>query len=734
MPKTLDETYERILQEIHTANRVHAHRLLQCLTVAVRPLRVQELAEVLAVDFGAAGGIPKLNEDWRWKDQEQAVLTACSSLIAVVDFRDSQIVQFSHYSVKEFLTSDRLAAAEIDTLRYHHIRLEPAHTIITQACIGVLLRMEYPIDRVKTFPLADYAAKHFADHAELGDAMSQISDGIDRLLDPDQPYFAAWMSLISSSWWAEKDSVRSKASPLYHVADLGCSALVQHLISKRPQDATVNGGVHGTPVHAALHRRHVRVCELLLPHCVGVDVRDSDGQTPLHVAACNALPEVAKMIIEQGGDVNARDNTYWTPLHQAIDVYPLLDDRKLEIMGLLLDHGADLEAKNNNYNTPLYLAACNGQVAAAKLLIQHGAIVDVRNDDGLTPLHEASSRGYLDIMRLLLERGANVDARDNHHKTPLHLAILTGQFAAARLLIENGAGLDALTVLDRTPLHEASWFGRVDIMRLLLERGANVEARDKFHITPLYLAACNKQLAASLLLIENGASLDVLNGRTPLHVDIIRLLLDRGAQLNMEARDKLNWTPLNISALAGQLANTRLLIENGASLAVLTDFDRTLLHEASWYGHTDIIRLLLESGANVEARDEYHYTPLQLAACNGQLAASQLLIEHGAIVHVRNKDNWTPLHEASFRGYSDIILLLLEHKADADAQDSEHATPLHKAAAEGKLEASQLLLSRGANVYARNKARQIPVQLALEKGHQEIVRLLSGHALGGTTM
>ncbi|KAH9986506.1 hypothetical protein BJV77DRAFT_1070932 [Russula vinacea] len=79
----------------------------------VRPLRVQELAEVLAVDFGAAGGIPKLNEDWRWKDQEQAVLTACSSLIAVVDFRDSQIVQFSHYSVKEFLTSDRLAAAEM---------------------------------------------------------------------------------------------------------------------------------------------------------------------------------------------------------------------------------------------------------------------------------------------------------------------------------------------------------------------------------------------------------------------------------------------------------------------------------------------------------------------------------------------------------------------------------------------------------------------------------------------
>ena len=252
IPETLDETYERILQEIPKANRVHAHRLLQCLTVAVRPLRVQELAEVLAVDFSGAGGIPKLNEDWRWKNQEQAVLTACSSLIAVVNFQNSHMVQFSHYSVKEFLTSDRLAAAENDTLRYHHISPEPAHTIIAKACIGVLLRLEYPIDRVKMFPLADYAAKHFTDHAELGNAIPQIADGVDHLLDQDKPHFAAWMSLISSSWWEEKDSGRPKASPLYYVADLGISCLVQHLILKRPQDVIVKGGVHGTPLHAAL--------------------------------------------------------------------------------------------------------------------------------------------------------------------------------------------------------------------------------------------------------------------------------------------------------------------------------------------------------------------------------------------------------------------------------------------------------------------------------------------------
>ncbi len=47
LPKSLDETYKRILKEINNANREHAYRLLQCLTVASRPLRVEELPEVL---------------------------------------------------------------------------------------------------------------------------------------------------------------------------------------------------------------------------------------------------------------------------------------------------------------------------------------------------------------------------------------------------------------------------------------------------------------------------------------------------------------------------------------------------------------------------------------------------------------------------------------------------------------------------------------------------------------
>ncbi|KAH9981586.1 hypothetical protein BJV74DRAFT_887486 [Russula compacta] len=132
LPETLDETYERILSEIPRSNRVHTHQLLQCLTVAIRPLLVEELAEILAVDFTPIEGPPKLKGDLRWEDQEEAVLTACSSLIAVVKYKKFRVVQFSHFSVKEFLTSDRLATSKMDASRYHHIRLEEAHTIMAQ--------------------------------------------------------------------------------------------------------------------------------------------------------------------------------------------------------------------------------------------------------------------------------------------------------------------------------------------------------------------------------------------------------------------------------------------------------------------------------------------------------------------------------------------------------------------------------------------------------------------------
>src|ERR1700677_2264678 len=84
LPASLDETYERMLKDIMKANPDQAYRLLQCLAVATRPLRVDELAEILALDFdGVKNGVPALNKDWRWGDERQGVLATCSSLIVI---------------------------------------------------------------------------------------------------------------------------------------------------------------------------------------------------------------------------------------------------------------------------------------------------------------------------------------------------------------------------------------------------------------------------------------------------------------------------------------------------------------------------------------------------------------------------------------------------------------------------------------------------------------------------
>jgi hypothetical protein len=104
----MDETYERILKEIKP-HQGCVHCLLQCLVVAIRPLHVGELAEVLANDFDVEG-VPTLNPSWGWEDQEQALPSSRSSLSTIVNTDNSRVVQISHHLVKEFLTSPRLVA------------------------------------------------------------------------------------------------------------------------------------------------------------------------------------------------------------------------------------------------------------------------------------------------------------------------------------------------------------------------------------------------------------------------------------------------------------------------------------------------------------------------------------------------------------------------------------------------------------------------------------------------
>jgi ankyrin repeat protein len=452
LPDTLDETYEQVLKNIKKVNREHAIRLLHCLTVAIRPLRVEELAEVLAVDFDAAqqGGIPKLNPNWRWADHHQAVLSTCSSLIMIVDDGGSQAVQFSHFSVKEYLTSDRLANASRDVSCYH-ILPESAHTILAQACLGVLLRLDDHVNKSNAgeIPLAMYAAKHWVDHARFKDVPTRVQDAVEVLLDADKPHHAACLRLYrideGDDWVPFTDDSMPRGAALYYFSFYGFYDLAKHLAVKHPEHVNARGGRLVSPLWAALYGKHFEVAELLHEHGADVNVRGNREAMLLHAASRNGLVDTARWLLNHGADANAQKRDGWTPLHLATR------NKRLEIVQMLLEHNADIHAQSGRGEVALHLAACHHgthpqiNIVILRLLLDHGADVDARDNEGSTPLHHSSYRrssddddvsgkGSVEGTRLLLEHGAGMDAENNKGETAFQVALGKGHHEIVEFL------------------------------------------------------------------------------------------------------------------------------------------------------------------------------------------------------------------------------------------------------------------------------------------------------------
>ena len=479
LPETLDETYGRVLKEIKKPNRVHALRLLQCLVVAIRPLRVEELAEVLAVDFDDEEGIPKLNPNWRWGDEEQALLTSCSSLITIVEpnaesdpesdpesdaesdvekdeaRKLSRIVQFSHFSVKEYLTSDRLATSSGDISRYH-IGLVPAHTILAQACMSVLLRSDDCVEESGveySSPLAEYAAEHWVVHAQDERVSSCLRRAMKYLFDVDKPYFDAWLELHDIDGDARGSAayfftpLKSSATPLYYAARCGFQDLVEHLVANDPEQVNAKGGHYLTPLVAALARGHFQTANFLYDNGAQPSIRGYAGRTPLHSAALHGDVKMVEILLKYKADIHTQSANGQTPLHFASRGFGAggsdFASSPSNVARLLLEHGADVDAQANDDSTPLCLAAdqYSPMVELICVLLEHGADVNARRMDGTTPLHLAAHQiiptdESFRALRVLLEHGADVAAKNGSDCTAFQLA---RNHRIKRLLLEYGA-------------------------------------------------------------------------------------------------------------------------------------------------------------------------------------------------------------------------------------------------------------------------------------------------------
>ena len=676
--------------------------MLQCLVVAFRPLRVEELAELLAFEFDLAeGGIPKYRAAWQLDDQPQAVLSTCSSLVTIVNYGGySRRVQFSHFSVKEFLMSNRLR----DFSRYH-IRPVSAHTILTRACLGSLLHSDDHVNEEsdKGVSLAEYAAQHWVEHARFEDVASRVKDGMETLFDSNKPHFAAWIRIydINDDYGQFSDAEMSSGldpSPLYYSVLCGFYDLVKHLSIKHPHHVNAINSQYDSPLLAALSKDCVDVAELLLEHGASVDVREGTGKTILLEVLSRSqrnLVNKVKLLLKHGTDVNARDNALRSSLHLLVQC-----GGDLEVAQMLLKHNADVHSQDYNGNTPLHILS-EGQVR--------------------------DEADYLEHVRLFLEHGADVNIRDKNGQTPLHLAVWRNRSQLARILLEHGADANAADNKGRTTLHELSEIrdnnkGNIhNLALLLLRHGTEVNTRDKDNQTPLLLAVKRNRSKLALTLLENGADANAedSNGRTTLHIlsksqnddegevlNLALLLLKHGADAN--TRDKDKETPLHLAVKSDRSKLAVTLLEHGADVDAKDNNGRATLH------------ILLSDRWNMDEGDVLNLVLLYL--------------KHGADVNTRDKDNQTPLHRAVKRDRSNLAAILLEHGADANAADNNGRTTLHILLSESLtidkgdvLNLVPLLLKHGAEVDARNQDKQTPLHLAARRGWFKLAKILLEH-------
>ena len=709
LPLTLDETYERILLGIDREKRECAIRLLQCLAISRRPLRVNELAEVLAIQFDA-GQVPILHKDQRSRKPDDDVLLAGSTLITTIKpgdhdygISDTRVVQFSHYSVVEFLTSKRLTGKNEDLSQYH-ITPETAHTTLAQCCIGTLLQLDNRgNDATQDFPLAEYAAQNWFHHAQYENVLPHIQLGMNRLFDPYRKHFTAWVSVhnidhVPSHSRLKKPSNPPDPSPLYYATLCGIPSAMNYLIITRQQDPNQSHGSRGTPLQAAVVLGHTEIARFLLEHGADVNVRDKDnstllheasgsgnidvmqlllshradvnvldrrGDSPLHKASRYQRFDAMKLLVKEGADVDVRDKSNSTPLHEASG------SGNIEVMQLLLSLRADVKAHDIWGDSALHKAARYQKVDAMELLVKERADVNVRDQSNSTPLHEASGSGNLDVMRLLLSSGAHVKVFDHRGDSPLHKASRYQRFDAVELLVKGSADVNVQNKSNSTPLHEASGSGNLEVMRLLLTCGAHVNVFDDQGDSPLHRASRYQRFDAVKLLIERGADVDVRNkyNSTPLHeasgcrnLDIAQLLLTNGAEVNVF--DLWGDSPLHKSFQSLTSDNM------GCSVNVTEDtYDEARIRNTSIGEDSNLLPPLSRKCTRaMNARDKGRFTPVRDTPQGGNYTMAHLLLSHGADVNVRGWCDKTPLDLASFEGSLDVSQLLIEHGADVNAR------------------------------------------------------------------
>jgi ankyrin repeat protein len=176
-------------------------------------------------------------------------------------------------------------------------------------------------------------------------------------------------------------------------------------------------------------------------------------------------------------------------------------------------------------------------------MLREGARIDARDQRGRTALMAATQRNHVEIARHLIQEGADVNAKDFIQDTPFLFAGAEGRTEILRLTLAAGADLKSINRYGGTALIPAAHHGHVEAVKLLLTTAIN-----KDHVNNLGWTA----LLEAVILGDGG----------PAHTEIVRLLAEAGANVNIADRDRV--TPMEHAKRRGYAGMVRALAAAGA--------------------------------------------------------------------------------------------------------------------------------------------------------------------------
>lgn len=314
-----------------------------------------------------------------------------------------------------------------------------------------------------------------------------------------------------------------------------------------------------------------------------------------------------------------------------------------------------------------------------------------------TQLHIAA---YFSLWRFGHEFLKDANISDATGSTPLHIAAEQDHLPTVRGLLDAGARIDMQDSTGSTAVHRATRRGKAAALRELISgRDVDLDATDKYDFTPLHIA-CHLGKA-----------------------DCVQILLDHGAKVNSWTdQPAIETTPLSLAIANGHFQAVRILLNHRPRLIELCG--KPLIH-ASRKGKTDMVKFLWEHGANISYVDFHGQTALHKACISGNTNLVGFLLSGLKIaVDCSDKSDRTPLYFAAEKGYLDIVNLLISSGANVNSLDRRRETPLFKPAGRGHTMIVKRLLEAGTDATILDLWQRTPLQFATTYGRTDIVRIL----------